>query len=108
MSFFKQLLANWFGGNYYGDHHGSKHGYYNKHAPNNIFNPSSNAPLNQQSIVSPDQLRTCLKCGAVNAKDAKFCTQCGNTLSNTSSVCSGCNQPIAAGDKFCKQCGKAQ
>ena len=101
MSFFKNLLANWLGGNYRSGHHGNQYGSYDKHGRVNPFNPPPAAPFNPANQATI----TCPKCRTINSADAKFCAQCGTALSP--GLCSACNQPLALGDKFCGKCGKA-
>ncbi|WP_239482962.1 zinc-ribbon domain-containing protein [Paraburkholderia sp. C35] len=47
--------------------------------------------------------RSCPKCGAANATEARFCSQCATSLVPRS--CASCSQALAHDAKFCGQCG---
>ncbi|MWV44311.1 zinc-ribbon domain-containing protein [Paenibacillus sp. HJL G12] len=58
------------------------------------------------------QQKACVKCGSLNAEDARFCSGCGQSLLTgqehqpyTEVLCSDCGHPIPPNAKFCQHCG---
>ena len=65
---------------------------------------SSNQPA---SNGASDQVgeKTCPKCGAKVAANAKFCPECGEKMP-VNKFCPECGAKVTAGAKFCPECGK--
>lgn len=52
----------------------------------------------------------CPKCGADNAREAKFCNDCGAKMEAVAQTvpCVKCSAPLQPGTKFCNECGAKQ
>ena len=52
----------------------------------------------------------CPKCGADNAREAKFCNDCGAKMEVVAQTvpCVKCSAPLQPGTKFCNECGAKQ